>query len=193
MVIKDSHLAPRALKKNKGRRQKVVGAGPEDFILWVPPISRRSLNREEEEEEEDGMSDLAYNFASRKRKRDAILEQAVDVVPEVVRGSSQPGPDGGSEVQAIVISGSLKMSLNDQPVTRNVTMEESREASPVPATLQVVHPPKEATSKLDRAKYTRTGHRKQLLPDRMLVNSYLPPRSPAPPMEEVTVPGAEGA
>ena len=192
MVIKDSHLAPRALKKNKGRRQKVAGVRAE-FILWVPPISRRSLNREEEEEEEDSMSDLAYNFSSRKRKRDAILEQEVDVVPEVARGSSKPGPDGGSEVQAIVISGSPKMSLNDQPVTRNVTMEESKEASPVPATLQVVHPLQEATGKLDRAKYTQTGRRKQLLPDCMLVNSYLPPRGPAPPMEEVTIPRAEGA
>ena len=139
------------------------------------------------------MSDLAYNFASRKRKRDAILEQAVDVVPEVARGSSQPGPDGGSEVQAIVISSSPKMSFNDQPVTRKVTMEESRELSPVPATLQVVHPPEEATGKLDRAKYTWTDRRKQLLPDHMLINSYLPPRGPTPPMEEETVPGAESA
>ena len=49
----------------------------------------------------------------------------------MARGSSQPGLDGGSEVQAIVISGSPEMSLNDQLVTGNVTMEESREASPV--------------------------------------------------------------
>ena len=72
-------------------------------------------------------------------------------------------------------------------------MEDSREASPVPAALQVVHPSEEATGKLDRAKYTRAGRRKPLLPDRMLVNSYLPPRGPATPMEEVTVPGLEDA
>ena len=37
------------------------------------------------------------------------------------------------------------MSLNDQSVTKNVTMKESKEASPVPAALHVVHPPEEAT------------------------------------------------
>ena len=57
----------------------------------------------------------------------------------------------------------------------------------------MVHPPEQATGQLDRAKYTRTDRRKPLLLDRMLVNSYLPPRGPAPPMEEVTIPGPEGA
>ena len=36
-------------------------------------------------------------------------------------------------MQAIVISGSLEMSLNDQPAMGNVTLEEFREASLVPA------------------------------------------------------------
>ena len=107
----------------------------EDFILWVPPISHRSLDREEEEEEEDDMSELVHNFIARKRKRDVIFKQVVDVVPEVVGGSSQPCPDGGSEMQAIVISGSPETSLNYQPVTGNVTLEESKEGSLVPTTL----------------------------------------------------------
>ena len=193
LAIKDSRLAPRALKKRKGRPQKVAGAGAEYFIPWVPPISCRSPDREEEEEEEYDMSGLVHNFAAQKRKRDAILEQAADAVPEVARGSSQPGPNGGSEVQAIVIPSSPEMSLNDQPVTKNVTMEDSREASPVPAALHVVHPSEEATGQLDRAKYTHAGRRKPLLLDCMFVNSYLPPRGSATPMEEVTVPGSEGA
>ena len=91
------------------------------------------------------MSGLVHNFTSRKQKRDAILEQVVDVVHEVARGLSQPGLNWGFEVQAIVIPGSPEMSLNDQPVTENITMEESREASLVPAALQVVHPLEEAT------------------------------------------------
>ena len=193
LAIKDSRLTPQALKKKKGRRLKFAGVEEEDFISWVPPISRRSPDREEVDEEENEMSVLVHNFAARKRKRVVILEQAADAVPEVARGSSQPGPDGGSEVQAIIILGSPKTSLNDQPAMGNVTMKESREASPVPAALQVVHPPEEAIGRLDRAKYTQTGRRKPLLPDRMLVNSYLPPRGPAPPMEEVTVPRPEGA
>ena len=37
------------------------------------------------------------------------------------------------------------------------------------------------------------AHNICVLPDRMLVNLYLPPCGPAPPMEEVTVLGPEGA
>ena len=85
------------------------------------------------------------------------------------------------------------MGLNNQPGLGNVTFAKSREASPVPTTLHVVHFPKQATCQLDRAKYTRTGYKKPLLLDRMLVNSYLPPRGLTPPMEEATVPGPKGA
>ena len=69
------------------------------------------------------MSSLVHNFAARKQKRDASLEQAANASPEVAGGSSQPCFDGGSEVQAIVISGSPEMGLNDQPGLGNVTLE----------------------------------------------------------------------
>ena len=88
------------------------------------------------------MSILVHNFSARKQKRDSILEEVANVVLEVAGGSSQPCLDGGSEVQAIVILGSLETSLNDQPTMGNVTLEESREASSVPVALQVIHPPK---------------------------------------------------
>ena len=78
------------------------------------------------------MSNLVHNFAARKQKRDAILEQAANAAPEVAKGSSQPGLDGGLEVQTIVILGSPEISLDDQSVT---TLEESREASPIPTAL----------------------------------------------------------
>ena len=114
LAIKDSRPTPQASKKKKGtlRRQKVAGARAEDFIPWIPPISRRSLDLEEEEEE-DGMSDLIHNFVARKRKRDAIREQADGAFPEVAGGSGWPRSDEGLEVQAIVISGSPEMGLND--------------------------------------------------------------------------------
>ena len=57
----------------------------------------------------------------------------------------------------------------------------------------MVHRTEQATSKLDKAKYTQTDRRKPLLPNRILVNLYLPPCVPASPMEEVTVPEPEGA
>ena len=56
--------------------------------MWVPLISRRSSVKEEEEEEDDDMSSLVHNFAARKHKRDAMLEQVANVVPEGARGSS---------------------------------------------------------------------------------------------------------
>ena len=59
-------------------------------------------------------------------------------------GSGQPRLDEGSEVQAIIILGSPKMGLTDQPAVENVTLAESREVSPIPATIQVVHPPEQA-------------------------------------------------
>ena len=111
----------------------------------------------------------------------------------MARGLGQPCSDGGSEVQTIVISGSLEMGLNDQPTLGNVTLAESRESSPVLAAIQVVHPPEQAAGQSDKAKYAQAGRKRPLLPDRMLVNSYLPPRGPASPMEEVLVPGLEGA
>ena len=46
------------------------------------------------------MSDLVHNFAVRKRKSDASFKRVDDAIPEVARGD-------GSDVQAIVISGSL--------------------------------------------------------------------------------------
>ena len=158
--------------------------------MCVPPISHRSPDREEEE---DNMFGLVHNFAAQKRKRDASLEQAADAALEVAGGSGQPCPDRGLEVQAIFISGSPEMGLNYQSGLGNVTLAESREASLVFTALQVVHPPEQATGQLDKAKYTWTSRRKPLLPDRMLVNSYLPLCDPTPPMEEVTVPRPEGA
>ena len=44
--------------------------------------------------------------------------------------------------------------MDDQPAMGNVTLKESRVGSPVLAALQVVHPPEQATSQVDRAKYT---------------------------------------
>ena len=41
--------------------------------------------------------------------------------------------------------------------------------------------------------FPRAGRSRSALPDRLLLNSYIPPQSKAPPMEEVLVHGLEGA
>ena len=54
-------------------------------------------------------------------------------------------------------------------------------------------PSERITSRLNKATSSRTGRSRPLLPARLLLNSYIPPQSPAPPMEEVSAPGLEGA
>ena len=96
--------------------------------------------------------------------------------------------DGGSEIQTIVILASLEMGSNDQPGSEDIAREEPREEAPIPLALQVVHPSEWLKSLPGVARLALTGRKRSLLPDRILLNSYLPPRSPTPVIEEVAVP-----
>ena len=55
----------------------------------------------------------------------------------------------------------------------------------------MVHPPDRLESRPGNAKLALPGRKKPMPPDRILLNSYLPPRGPAPSMEEVTTPGPD--
>ena len=109
----------------------------EDFVPWILPISSRPSDLEEKEEE-DEMFDLVYNFAAHKQKHDASFKRVAEAIPEVVRGEVL-------DVQAIVITGSPEMCLNDQSALKNATLVESREASPTLAAIQVIHSPEQAS------------------------------------------------
>ena len=187
LARKGSRPAPQALNRKKGTpgRQKIPRAEVEDFVPWVPPISSHPPNWEEEEDEGE-MSDLVHNFAARMQKRDDSFKRVVDAIPEVAWGE-------GSEVHAIVISGSPEMGLDDQLNLEHTTLVESGEASPTPAAIQVIHPPEQASGQPERPLYTRAERSRTLLPDWVLLNLYLPPRGSAPPMEEVLAPKPEGA
>ena len=132
------------------------------------------------------MSDLVHNFAAWKRKHDSSFKRVAEAIPEVAGREV-------SDVQAIVITGSPEMGLNDQPASKNATLVESGEASPTPAAIQVIHPPKQASGRPKRPRYSWAERSMPRLPDRLLLNSYLPPRGPDPPMEEVLAPGPKGA
>ena len=67
------------------------------------------------------------------------------------------------------------------------------EVFPAPLAIQVVHPPERVAGHSDKVKFTWVGRRRRLLPDRMLLNSYLLPHDLAPPMEEVSVSELESA
>ena len=69
----------------------------------------------------------------------------------------------------------LSADLREVPLTH----EEVREGIP---SEQIISRPNKATS-------SRFGRSRSLLPDRLLMNSYIPPYGQAPPMEEVSAPG----
>ena len=76
------------------------------------------------------------------------------------------------------IPGSPGMGSSDQPGQEGVALGEPREVTLIPPALQVIHPPDRAESSLDTAKLARTGRKKSLPLDRILLNSYLSPRGP---------------
>ena len=99
--------------------------------------------------------------------------------------------DGGSEIQIIVIPASPEMESNYQPGSEDIAREEPREEAPIPSALQVVHPPERPESRPGAAYLALTRRKKPLPPDRILLNSYPPPCSLAPVMEEVAVLGPD--
>ena len=91
-------------------------------------------------------------------------------------------------MKAIVIPASPEMGSNDQPGSEDIAYEDPRENAPIPPALQAVHPPDRHESRPGTAKLVLTGRKRSLLPDRILLNSYLPPRGPALVIKEVTAP-----
>ena len=54
-------------------------------------------------------------------------------------------------------------------------------------------PSGQITSRPDKVTSSRSGRSRSLLPDRLLLYSYIRPKGPAPPMEEVSALEPEGA
>ena len=94
-------------------------------------------------------------------------------------------------MQAIMILGSPETGSNDQSGPKDIARGEPRESTSIPPALQVVHPLDRLESRPGNAKLALPRLKKPLLPDWRLQNSYLPPRGPAPAMEEVTEPGPD--
>ena len=158
----------------------------EDFIPWVrSEPSHTSLSEKEEEEEE--MTGLLDRYAAIKLKRQEEAERGA----KQAEGSVCLPMDGGSEIQTIVIPTSPEMGSNDQPSSEDIAYEEPREKAPIPPALQVVHPSERPKSRPSATRLALTSRKKLLPPDRILLNSYLPPCGPAPVMEEVAVPGPD--
>ena len=91
-------------------------------------------------------------------------------------------------MQAIVIPGYPEPGATDQSELAGVARTESKEADPVPSALQVIHPSDEGRP--IRLKFMRSGLPRPPLPERIITNSYAPPR-PEPSKVEVSAPGAD--
>ena len=94
-------------------------------------------------------------------------------------------------MQAIVIPASPETGSNDQSGPEDIARGEPRERTPILPVLQAVLPLGQSESCLGTAKLALLGRKRPLPPDRILLNFYLPPRGPAPAMEEVTAPGPD--
>ena len=123
--------------KRKGLtgRWNAPGSKGEDFVPWVSG-EHEDFHDLVEEEWEERMTGLLDRYAARKRKRQ--LSSSSESGPTQTAGPSQPAAEGGSEMQAIVIPGSLKPGPTDQTEPARVARIESKDAYPVPSALQVI-------------------------------------------------------
>ena len=92
-------------------------------------------------------------------------------------------------MQAIVIPVFPETGATDQIESAGVAQTESKEADPVPCALQVIHPSDEGRP--GKSKFMRSELPRPPLPERIITNSYAPPRGPDPPRVEVSAPGAD--
>ena len=181
--------APRVItikRKGASRQRNAPGSKGEDFIPWVggEPKDFQDL---EEEEREERMTGLLDYYAALKKKRQVSSNSESDLAQAV--GSSLPASEGGSEMQAIVIPGSPEPGVTDQMEPVGVVRTESKEADPVSSALQVIHPSDDGRP--GRSKFMRSGLPRPPLPERIITNSYTPPRGPEPPRVEVSALGAD--
>ena len=86
-------------------------------------------------------------------------------------------------MQAIVIPGFPEPGAINQTEPTRVAGTESKEADLVPSALQVIHPSDEGRP--GRSKFMRSGLPRPPLPERIITNSYAPPRGPETPRVEV--------
>ena len=133
------------------------------------------------------MTGLLDRYAARKRKRQVSSNSESD--PAQAAGSSFPTAKGGLEMQSIIIPSSLEPGTTDQTEPAGVARTDSKEADPVLSALQVIHPFDEGRP--GRSKFMRSGLPRPPLPERIITNSYTPPRGPEPLRVEVSAPGAE--
>ena len=163
-----------------------------DFVPWVAPKSSLPP-ASEEEEEEDEMVDLVHNFGARKRKRGASCKRETNATPEVVCEVDHHPTGEGSDGQAIVVVDSLEMGFHGQSASETAPTVDLEEVPRTHEDIRIGIPSNQISSLLDKATSSRSGRNRSLIPDLLLLYSYIPPQGLTPPMEEVSTHGPKGA
>ena len=164
----------------------------EDFVPWVASISSLPPASEYEEEEDD-MADLIHNFGARKCKRGTSFNRTTDVTPEAIGEADQHSVGRGLEEQAIVVMDLPEMGFHGQPAVETAYLSDLEEVPPSHEEAWGDIPLEQTANRPSQAMLSRVGRSRPLLPDRPLLYSYIPPQDQAPPMEEVSSLGSEGA
>ena len=124
------------------------------------------------------MSDLIHNFGARKHKRGVSFEWTTDVSLEVIGEVDQHSVGGGSEEQAIVVMDSQDMGFHGQLAVETAHLAYLEE---VPLTHEEARggwggvPFEQIDNQPTKAMSSRAGRCRSLLPDRLLLYSYIPP------------------
>ena len=171
-------------------QRNMPGSKGEDFVPWVS-VEHEGLQDLEEEERKERMTGLLDRYAACKRKRQLSSGSESDIAPAQTKGPSQPATEGGSEVQAIIIPGSPESEPTNQTELAGVARIKSKEADPVSSALQVIPLSDRAEGQPSRSKFILSGLPRPTLPDRIITDSYAPPRGPEPPRVEVSALGAD--
>ena len=79
-------------------------------------------------------------------------------------------------MQAIVVSDSFKVGFHGHSTSKTALLGDFGEVSQTYAEVQEEIPSEQIARWSDKAKSTRAGHSRSLLHDRLLLNSYIPPK-----------------
>ena len=95
-----------------------------------------------------------------------------------VSGSPEMGFHGQSALETTPLVDSREVSptgFHGQSASETALLVDSGEVSPTHAEVREDIPLEQVVGRSNKAKSTRAGHGRSLLPDRMLLNSYIPP------------------
>ena len=104
-----------------------------------------------------------------------ILSGVIDASLKVVGEADQHLIGEGSDGQAIVIIDSPEMGFHGQLASEIVLSANLGEVSPTHAEVREGIPPEHISSRPDKATSSQSGCSRSLLPDRLLLNSYILP------------------